>query len=109
MMLFRTSTVGTINMFSSGIGGGGFLIIRPPNDPLDSLKKKHHPHPIPVPHPDTQPISIDFRETSSLPPGLVEGQIQQTPKRPKIPSVSSVQEIALSADSHMPVVIDHAL
>jgi gamma-glutamyltranspeptidase/glutathione hydrolase/leukotriene-C4 hydrolase len=60
------STVGTINMFSSGIGGGGFLIIRPPNDPLDEQrKKKHSPHhKIPIPHPDTHPISIDFRETS---------------------------------------------
>lgn len=34
-------------MFSSGIGGGGFLVIRPPSSSNDST-----------------PISIDFRETS---------------------------------------------
>lgn len=36
-------------MFSSGIGGGGFLVIRPSSQSNDSI-----------------PISIDFRETSPL-------------------------------------------
>lgn len=39
--------VGVVNMFSSGIGGGGFLVIRPSSSSNIST-----------------PISIDFRETS---------------------------------------------
>lgn len=39
--------VGVVNMFSSGIGGGGFLVIRPSSTSNN-----------------TTPISIDFRETS---------------------------------------------
>lgn len=40
------AAVGVVNSFSSGIGGGGFLVIRPPA------------------HSNDTPISIDFRETA---------------------------------------------
>ncbi|KAK4057313.1 hypothetical protein OIO90_001810 [Microbotryomycetes sp. JL221] len=44
--------IGTTNMFSSGIGGGGFMVIRPPEKHLKLNKNC------------TRPISIDFRETA---------------------------------------------
>ena len=51
-----TLCIGTTNMFSSGIGGGGFLVIRPP-----SSTKLNTGHVNPR---CTEPISIDFRETA---------------------------------------------
>ena len=45
-----TLCIGTTNMFSSGIGGGGFLVIRPPSSPSNPRC--------------TEPISIDFREAA---------------------------------------------
>lgn len=50
--------VGVVNSFSSGIGGGGFLVIRPGDG--DSSNSKKHKHG----HSSSAPISIDYRETS---------------------------------------------
>lgn len=43
---WASTAVGVVNSFSSGIGGGGFLVIRPPS------------------HSEDTPIAIDFRETA---------------------------------------------
>ncbi|GAA97095.1 uncharacterized protein L969DRAFT_53991 [Mixia osmundae IAM 14324] len=48
-----TLCIGVVDMFSSGIGGGGFLVIRPP-DCIAALDRSACP----------VPISIDFRETA---------------------------------------------
>lgn len=56
--------VGIVNSFSSGIGGGGFLIIRPPSI---SQLSSFSPSSIPTAYSNPaclEPISIDFRESA---------------------------------------------
>ncbi|SNX83561.1 related to gamma-glutamyltransferase [Melanopsichium pennsylvanicum] len=50
-----TLCVGVLNMFSSGIGGGGFMIVR---DPSPCFSHPKHSHDC------AQHITIDFRETA---------------------------------------------
>ncbi|GAA5912219.1 hypothetical protein JCM6882_005198 [Rhodosporidiobolus microsporus] len=55
--------VGVVNSFSSGIGGGGFLVLRPPTSPPSSsdLPRAYSPsNPL-----CSQPLSIDFREAAA--------------------------------------------
>lgn len=60
--------VGVVNSFSSGIGGGGFMIIKPP---AGCTKK---------PCPSRTPITIDFRET--IPDGeFYSEQFLRTPSK----------------------------
>ncbi|GAA5864975.1 hypothetical protein JCM8547_004257 [Rhodosporidiobolus lusitaniae] len=57
--------VGVVNSFSSGIGGGGFLIIRPPSLPSS---QSSHSSDSPSAYSSSrcsEPISIDFREASA--------------------------------------------
>ncbi|GAA6004120.1 hypothetical protein JCM10207_002436 [Rhodosporidiobolus poonsookiae] len=48
--------IGVVNSFSSGIGGGGFLVIRPPSSPPSGSSYTST---------CSQPLAIDFRETAA--------------------------------------------
>ncbi|GJN92777.1 hypothetical protein Rhopal_005815-T1 [Rhodotorula paludigena] len=58
--------VGVVNSFSSGIGGGGFMVIRPPSLPSSSSSSADMNLPSAYAHNPrcTAPLSIDFRETA---------------------------------------------
>lgn len=68
--------VGVVNSFSSGIGGGGFMVIRPPSL-LHSQAKVYSNNPR-----CTAPISIDFRETA---PSLARPDMFTADARPDDP------------------------
>lgn len=68
--------VGVVNSFSSGIGGGGFMVIRPPSL-LHSHAKVYSSNPR-----CTGPISIDFRETA---PSLARPDMFTADARPDDP------------------------
>lgn len=55
--------VGVVNSFSSGIGGGGFMVIRPPSSHRHGLPATYDAIRNPL---CAHPISIDFRETAPL-------------------------------------------
>ncbi|BGP49944.1 hypothetical protein JCM10450v2_005849 [Rhodotorula kratochvilovae] len=70
--------VGVVNSFSSGIGGGGFMVIRPP-----SLNRASATLPSAYSNPRcTQPISIDFREAA---PALAHHSMFTPDARPDDP------------------------
>ncbi|GAA5968400.1 hypothetical protein JCM3765_000447 [Sporobolomyces pararoseus] len=55
--------VGVVNSFSSGIGGGGFMVIRPPTSRLPLETSSDSPYSA-LSKTCSQPLSIDFRETA---------------------------------------------
>ncbi|GAA5937568.1 hypothetical protein JCM10213_008396 [Rhodosporidiobolus nylandii] len=58
--------VGVVNSFSSGIGGGGFLVIRPPStSQLSAFSPSTVPSAYSTNPRCTEPISIDFREAAA--------------------------------------------
>ncbi|GAA5977199.1 hypothetical protein JCM10908_004892 [Rhodotorula pacifica] len=74
--------VGVVNSFSSGIGGGGFMVIRPPSHPPrvalswpEAYKAATNPR-------CTRAISIDFRETA---PSLAHPDMFTAGARPDDP------------------------
>lgn len=75
--------VGVVNSFSSGIGGGGFMVIRPPSlnssiSPSDaSLPSAYSSNPR-----CTHPMSIDFREAA---PALARADMFTRDARPDDP------------------------
>ncbi|GAA6015516.1 hypothetical protein JCM11491_004379 [Sporobolomyces phaffii] len=54
--------IGVVNSFSSGIGGGGFMVIRPPTSKLP-LAASSSPY-ADLSETCSRPLSIDFRETA---------------------------------------------
>ncbi|BGP26144.1 hypothetical protein JCM10295v2_005087 [Rhodotorula toruloides] len=55
--------IGVVNSFSSGIGGGGFMVIRPPSSSRHGLPSTYDASQSPR---CAHPVSIDFRETAPL-------------------------------------------
>ena len=76
--------VGVVNSFSSGIGGGGFMVIRPPS--LNSSTSSSSHLVLPSAYSSnprcTHPISIDFREAA---PALARADMFTRDARPDDP------------------------
>lgn len=75
--------VGVVNSFSSGIGGGGFMVIRPPSLNSSSSSTSDAPFPAAYSNPRcTHPVSIDFREAA---PALAHANMFTRDARPDDP------------------------
>jgi len=76
--------VGVVNSFSSGIGGGGFMVIRPPSLNSSTSSSSHLVFPSAYSSNPrcTHPISIDFREAA---PALARADMFTRDARPDDP------------------------